>query len=55
MQSLKFALVKHQLFLYVGLPLAIRSPFRVAHIVTELGTLTTDLTFRHRNSSRFLL
>ena len=55
MHALALTLVKHRLFLDVGLPLAIGGLFGVAHIVTKLRSLTADLTFRHRNTSRFLL
>lgn len=53
--ALSLSLVDNRLFLDVGLPLAIGSLFRVTHVVTKLRSLPTDLTFRHRNTSRFLL
>ena len=52
--TLSLTLVKHRLFLDVGLPLAIGGRFRVAHIVTKLRSLSTDLTFRHRHTSQIL-
>jgi hypothetical protein len=55
LHALSLSLVKHGLFLDVGLPLSIGSLFGVTHVVTKLRPFTADLTFRHRNTSRLLL
>jgi hypothetical protein len=48
--TLSLALIKHHLLLNIGFPLPIGSFFGVAHIVTKLRPLTTNLTFRHRST-----
>ena len=48
---LSLALIKHELFLNIRLPLTIGGLFGVAHIVTELRSFTTYLTLCHLSTS----
>jgi hypothetical protein len=54
LHTLSLALIHQHHLLDIGFPLPIRRLVRVAHIVTKLRALTTNLTFCHLITSLYL-